>query len=151
MDDLSGESPGREVGCGDVFKGHCCIITLRYRTPSSHSKNSLSKSCSKGWVGLQGNTYTICAKKFRGLGLKRPESWIANWVYQLGIAAYSSEAWPRAFATPVCPVHISIYVHMYMYISLSMYIYIYIHIHICIIYTYIYIYMSTYNKSEGPL
>ena len=50
-------------------------------TPDSHSKNSLSKICSKGWVALQGNAYTICAKNFQGLGPKRPESWIANWVY----------------------------------------------------------------------
>ena len=42
---------------------------------------SLSKICSKGWVALQGNEYTICAKNFQGLGPKRPESWIANWVY----------------------------------------------------------------------
>ena len=49
-------------------------------TPSSHTKNSLSMICFKGWVGLQGNTYTICAKNFQGLDPKRPESWIANWV-----------------------------------------------------------------------
>ena len=43
-------------------------------TPSSHSKNPLSKICSKGWVGLRGNTCTICAENFQGLGPKRLES-----------------------------------------------------------------------------
>ena len=45
---------------------------LPLRTPSSHSKNALSKIRSKGWVGLQGNTYTICANDFQGLGPKIP-------------------------------------------------------------------------------
>ena len=40
---------------------------------SSHSKNSLSKICSKGWVALQGNAYTICDKNFQWLGPKRPD------------------------------------------------------------------------------
>ena len=51
-----------------------CWLSHNWLTPSSHSKNSLSKICSKGWVALQGNTYTICAKIFQGLGPKRPES-----------------------------------------------------------------------------
>ena len=52
-------------------------------TLSSNSKNSISKICSKGWAGLQGNTYTVCAKNFQGLGPKRPKSWTAK----LGISA----------------------------------------------------------------
>ena len=56
-------------------------MNRKQTTPSSHSKNSLSKICSKGWVALHGNTYTICAKNFQGLGPKRPESWIENWLY----------------------------------------------------------------------
>ena len=54
-------------------------------TPSSHSKNSLSKIYSKGWAALRGTTHTICAKNFQGLGPKRPESWMTSWVYRIVI------------------------------------------------------------------
>ena len=47
---------------------------------SSHSKNSLSKIRSKGWVALQRYAYTICAKSFPGSGPKRTKSWYDKWV-----------------------------------------------------------------------
>ena len=53
-------------------------------TPSSHSKNSATKICSKGWVAhkpLFDRWFDGGAKMFQGLCPKRRESWIANWVY----------------------------------------------------------------------
>ena len=55
-------------------------------TPSSHSKNSLSKIRSKGWAAqksLFDRQFDGGAKIFQGLGPKRHESWIANWVYMI--------------------------------------------------------------------
>ena len=79
-------------------------IELRGVTPSSHSKNSLSKICSQGWVALQGNAYTICAKNFQGLGPKRPESWIANWVFMRGwrnkVGNLIESFWPKKHHLP---------------------------------------------------
>ena len=96
-------------------------------TPSSHGKKSLSKIRSKGWVALQGNTYTIRASNFQGLGPKRPGSCIANWVYH-----------HRTIK--------SIYIYIYMYI----YIYIYIHINNIYIYIYIYIYIWAPRGPSRP-
>ena len=67
-----------------------CLPILAYPfqapedTPSSHSKNSLSKICSKGWVAQKpffDRQFDGGAKIFQGLGPKRRESWIANWVF----------------------------------------------------------------------
>ena len=64
---LWGPSPLRRRPCLQS-RGHAITIII---TPGSHSKISRTKICSKGWVAQ---------KTFQGLGPKRRESWIANWV-----------------------------------------------------------------------
>ena len=56
----------------------------RRSAPSSHSNNSATKICSKGRVAqkpLFDRQFDGGAKIFQGLGPKRREPWIANWVY----------------------------------------------------------------------
>ena len=70
-------------------------FSLPRHTPSSHTKNSLSKICSKGWVAQKSLFDRQWRKICQGLGPKRAKYWIANWVHAASRA--------RLLDGPGCP------------------------------------------------